>query len=72
MMEGIDGLSPRQKEILALVAQGLPIKAVGLLLEPPCSSETVKKQLSEIYRRLGVSGRVEAAIMWSQGHPSGG
>ena len=62
MMEGIDGLSPRQREIMELVVQGLKTDAIASSLG--CSPETVKDHLSVIYRRLHVSGRVEAVVVW--------
>ena len=57
MTEGVERLSPRQREILALVADGLKTNAIASRLG--CSPETVKGHLTEIYRRLGVTGRVE-------------
>ena len=64
MEQRVERLSPRQREILSLLATGLTTKAVALRLEPPCSAETVKEQLGRIYARLGVSGRVEAVAVW--------
>lgn len=60
----IERLSPRQREILPLVAKGLTTRAVALQLTPACSPETVKEHLGQIYTRLGVSGRVEAVAVW--------
>lgn len=52
------GLSPREREILALIAQGSSNKeiAVALGLRP----KTVMHHSSSIYRKLGVRGRAEA------------
>lgn len=66
MMEGIDGLSPRQREILAFVAQGLANKEIALRLDPPISTETVKVHLKAIFARLGASNRAEAAAIWER------
>ena len=53
-------LTPRQMEVLTLVAQGLTYKEVG---EALCLSErTVKYHISEILRKLDVSGRTEAVV----------
>ena len=55
----IDDLSARQREVLALLAQGASNCeiAAGLYISP----NTVKFHLHEIYLRLGVRNRVEAA-----------
>jgi LuxR family maltose regulon positive regulatory protein len=52
-------LSPREQEILELIAAGLtnPEIAVKLVISP----ETVKKHTGNIYRKLGVHSRTEAA-----------
>ena len=51
-------LTPRQLDIVPLVAEGLSNKEIARLLE--VSPETVKTHLSAVFRRLGVAGRVEA------------
>lgn len=48
-------LSPREREIAALVAQGLPTKAIGVALG--ISSWTVATHLRRIYARLEVRSR---------------
>ncbi len=51
------GLSPREREIAALVAQGLPTKAIAAAL---CiSGWTVCTHLRRIYARWGVGTRAE-------------
>jgi DNA-binding NarL/FixJ family response regulator len=53
----IESLTPRQLEILTLVAQGLTYKEVGAQL---CLSErTVKYHMGEIVRRLHLKGRAQ-------------
>jgi DNA-binding NarL/FixJ family response regulator len=51
-------LSQREKEVLALVAQGLMYKEIAIRLE--ISTETVKKHLKNIYHKLHVQNKVEA------------
>lgn len=55
-------LAPRQRQVLALVVGGQSNKeiarALGLTLP------TVKNMLTEIYWRLGVKNRTEAAVWW--------
>jgi DNA-binding CsgD family transcriptional regulator len=56
-------LSPREREILGLVADGLTNARIGRELW--VTEQTVKFHLSNIYRKLGVSNRTEAA-RWAQ------
>jgi DNA-binding NarL/FixJ family response regulator len=58
------GLSPRQREILALVADGWSNEAIAAKLG--VSSNTVKFHIRELYTRLGVRNRVEAANYYAQ------
>ncbi|MNT33671.1 Nitrate/nitrite response regulator protein NarL [compost metagenome] len=52
------GLTPRQFEVLMLLARGLPAKIIGRRLN--VSVATVKSHTSAIYRALRVRGKVEA------------
>ena len=52
------GLSPRQVEVLDLVAKGLSNKEIGGILG--FSAEGAKQHLHQIYQKLGVSTRAEA------------
>ena len=52
-------LSPREQEILKMIAAGLTNREVGEALV--ISPETVKKHTGNIYGKLGVSNRTEAA-----------
>jgi DNA-binding NarL/FixJ family response regulator len=52
-------LSPRQREVLELVAQGLTNEEIGARLF--LSAHTVKFHVREIYDRLGVRNRIKAA-----------
>jgi DNA-binding NarL/FixJ family response regulator len=60
-----DNLSPREREVLALVATGLPNKSVATRLS--ISEKTVKAHLSRIFTVLGVNDRTSAAL-WAQRH----
>jgi len=51
-------LTPRQIDIVLLVSKGLTNKEIAQMLD--VSPETVKTHLKHIFRRLGVSSRVEA------------
>lgn len=54
----IDALTLRQRETLALLATGLRSYEIAARLG--ISEATVKSHVMRIYRRLGVSNRVEA------------
>jgi DNA-binding NarL/FixJ family response regulator len=56
-------LSPREREVLALVAVGLPNKSVARRLE--ISEKTVKAHLTRIFAALDVYDRTSAAL-WAQ------
>jgi DNA-binding NarL/FixJ family response regulator len=57
-------LSEREEEILALVAQGLSNKQVGIKLE--LSDKTVKHHMTNVFRKLRVQSRLEAALFASK------
>jgi DNA-binding NarL/FixJ family response regulator len=56
-------LSPRELDVLRLVAQGLPNKRIAR--ELAISEKTVKGHLTNIFQRLGVDDRTQAAL-WAQ------
>ncbi len=59
----LDGLSAREREVLLLLAQGLPNKLIARRLE--ISEKTVKTHLTRVFRVLGVTDRTQAAL-WAQ------
>lgn len=67
--DGPQELTGREREVLGLVAQGLPNKLIARRLE--ISEKTVKTHLTSIYRRIGVGSRTEA-VVWAQGRGIGG
>ena len=60
---GADALTPREREVLALVAIGLPNKTIARRLT--ISEKTVKAHLSRVFTVLGVNDRTSAAL-WAQ------
>ena len=54
----IERLTPRQRQVLHKLQQGLPNKQIGRELD--IAEDTVKQHLSIIYEVLGVRGRTEA------------
>ena len=57
-------LSPQEKRVLALIAEGHTNKEVGAKLE--LSEKTVKNYLSTIFEKLHVTRRAEAAVIYAQ------
>lgn len=53
-------LTPREQEVLSLIAKGLTNNAIASRLG--LSPKTVRNQVSEIYSKLGVSDRAEAIV----------
>jgi len=56
-------LSARETEVLRLVAHGLPNKRIARELQ--ISEKTVKAHLTQIFQRLGVTDRTQAAL-WAK------
>ena len=54
----VEPLTPRELQVLQLVADGLPNKAVALRLA--VSDETVKFHLAAVFGKLGASNRTDA------------
>jgi DNA-binding CsgD family transcriptional regulator len=54
-------LTKRQREVLYWVMEGLTNKQIAAALF--IADHTVEKHLDHIFQRLGVSGRVQAAVL---------
>jgi DNA-binding NarL/FixJ family response regulator len=65
---GSADLSTREREVLSLVAQGLPNKLIARRLE--ISEKTVKSHLTRVFAQIGVTDRTQAAL-WAQRHHIG-
>ncbi|MFF4842793.1 response regulator [Streptomyces collinus] len=57
-------LSPRERDILALIGDGLTNREIGTRLY--LSEKTVKNHISRLLAKLGVRRRVQAAVLASQ------
>ena len=64
----LDALTPREREVLELIAQGLSNKQIAGRLN--LSSGTVKGYVSDIFRKLGVGDRTQAALLAVKHAPS--
>jgi DNA-binding NarL/FixJ family response regulator len=53
-------LSEREREVLAMVGEGMPNKAIARRLG--ISEKTVKAHLTSVYRQIGVTDRTQAAL----------
>jgi DNA-binding NarL/FixJ family response regulator len=60
-----ESMSPRELEVLRLVAEGLANKQIGRRLG--ISERTVKAHLGRVFRELGVTDRTSAAL-WARDH----
>jgi DNA-binding NarL/FixJ family response regulator len=63
--DGLEVLTPREREILRMVAEGATNAEVGRRLW--VTEQTVKFHLSNTYRKIGVSNRTEAG-RWAHVH----
>ncbi|NKL28354.1 response regulator [Rhizobium leguminosarum bv. viciae] len=59
-----NSLTPREREVMDLVAQGLSNKHIGLRLG--LQEKTVKHHMTQILSKLGASNRTEAALQWRE------
>lgn len=57
------GLSPREREVLALLLEGLPNKLIARRLG--ITEKTVKTHLTSVFRAIGVTDRVQA-VLWAE------
>jgi DNA-binding CsgD family transcriptional regulator len=60
-------VSPRQREIMVLVATGLSDKEIAAQLQ--VSPHTVRTHLQRLYSQHGLRNRAEAAATWTRGRP---
>jgi DNA-binding NarL/FixJ family response regulator len=65
VVEPAADLSPREREVLSLVAQGLANKQIARRLG--ITERTVKAHVGSVFRRIGVADRTSAAL-WARDH----
>jgi DNA-binding NarL/FixJ family response regulator len=62
------GFSPREREVLELLVEGLPNKLIARRLE--ITEKTVKAHMTRVFREIGVTDRTQAAL-WAERHGIG-
>ncbi|MER6611976.1 response regulator transcription factor [Streptomyces xantholiticus] len=67
--QGLPGLTEREREILALVGEGLTNREIGKQLY--LAEKTVKNNISRLLAKLGVERRVQAAVIATQAAAQG-
>ncbi|MYZ38845.1 MULTISPECIES: response regulator transcription factor [unclassified Streptomyces] len=65
--DALSELSPREREILALIGEGLTNRQIGKRLY--LSEKTVKNHISRLLAKLGVERRIQAAVLATQAGP---
>jgi DNA-binding NarL/FixJ family response regulator len=58
-------LSPRERDVLRCVAEGMPNKLIAR--ELGISEKTVKTHLTRVFQAIGVTDRTQAAL-WARAH----
>lgn len=67
-LQGLPGLTDRERDILVLVGEGLTNREIGKQLF--LSEKTVKNNISRLLAKLGVERRVQAAVIVTQAMPT--
>ena len=65
--DALDTLSPQERRVLALIAEGRTNKEVAM--EMNLAEKTVKNYLSTIFEKLHVTRRSQAAALFAREHP---
>lgn len=66
ILNPLDLLSARERQVASLAAAGLATKEIGLKLSPRVSAGTVKTHLKDIYQKLGIHSRAELGVLWER------
>ena len=66
--DALKSLTPREREVLAQIAEGLTNKEIARLLN--VSPATVKAHVERIIAKLGVSDRTQAAVLVARAGPA--
>lgn len=75
IVQGIEALTDREREVLKMISLGMPNKSIGARLF--ITEKTVKTHANHVFRKLGVSSRVQAMLAFQsyqrarRRHPGG-
>jgi DNA-binding CsgD family transcriptional regulator len=61
-VEGVEALTEREREVLKMIAQGMPNKVIGAKLF--ITEKTVKTHANHVFRKLGVASRLQATLVF--------
>jgi DNA-binding NarL/FixJ family response regulator len=59
-MEGIEALTDRERDVLKMIALGMPNKQIAAKMF--ISEKTVKTHANKVFRKLGVANRLQATL----------
>jgi DNA-binding NarL/FixJ family response regulator len=62
--DGLDALSPREREVAQLVAEGLTNREIGARLY--LSEKTIETHLTRVFAKLGLRSRAQVAATVSR------
>ena len=68
--DGLDGLTPREREVLFLIARGLSRKECARLCQ--ITVNTVSEYAKSAYRKMGLRNRAEVAALFALRDEPGG
>ncbi len=64
-MDVFSQLTDREQQVLTLLAQGRPNHEIAIMLEPRITIRSVERHVTQIFKKLGVRNRTQAAhIFW--------
>ena len=63
LVEQMQTLTPRQREVALLAARNLPLKLIARELGPDISPGTVKAHLAAIYDKLGIANKTDLVVL---------
>jgi ATP/maltotriose-dependent transcriptional regulator MalT len=66
MLEGVESLTDREREVLKMISLGMPNKVIAAKLF--ITEKTVKTHANHVFRKLGVASRLQATLVFQSYH----
>ena len=66
MLEGVESLTEREREVLKMISLGMPNKLIASKLF--ITEKTVKTHANHVFRKLGVASRLQATLVFQSYH----